>query len=333
MSETNETHEYQGASSTCRKQLLQSPVFAVLGGDARQLAVAAFLANAGCCVHCMGLDGRDAKADDLKTEDPDIPDLRIYHHVGYALEGCTAIILPYPASKDGETLYCPLSPELKITPDVLMDYQGKHPGTVIFGGRFPRAWKEKAEEKGFLWMDYEDSETLLLQNARLTAEGAIMTAMQLTDTALLNSPVAVLGYGRIGRQLAQLLTALGARVTVIARRCESRALAELQGCTSFNVSEISALTKGYRVIFNTVPHKILEKALLTILPCRTLVIELASAPGGLDPEGEREAVRRCGLQVVHAPALPGRYAPQTAGEIIARHILEVMKEYSGEVTK
>ena len=47
-----------------------------------------------------------------------------------------------------------------------------------------------------------------------------------------------------------------------------------------------------------------------------IIIELASAPGGVD----RECAAHYGIKVIHAPSLPGKYAPKTAAEIIARAI-------------
>ena len=79
------------------------------------------------------------------------------------------------------------------------------------------------------------------------------------------------------------------------------------------------------MIFNTVPAKVLDRETLSAMPCDTLVIELASAPGGLDPEGAKEAALRCGLQIIRAPGLPGRYAPQDAGRAVAECILETLR--------
>lgn len=59
-----------------------------------------------------------------------------------------------------------------------------------------------------------------------------MTAMELTDTALLGSRMAVIGYGRIGQFLARLLLAMGVSVTVCARRAESLAFARGDGCAT-----------------------------------------------------------------------------------------------------
>ncbi len=301
---------------------------ALLGGDARQLAVSAFLAEAGYEIRLMGLGDAEDGALSPPIGPPLPKGIKVYHRLDRALEGASAIVLPYPATKDGATVFCPLDTHHTITLAEVGAHVQKHPEVRVFGGRMPAPWVSKLRTAGCLITDYEDSEAFLIKNARLTAEGAIMTAMELTDTALLGAPMAVIGYGRIGQLLAHLLTVLGARVTVVARREESRAEAAAMGCHTLPPARMTELCTGYEVIFNTVPAVMLDKALLTALPCRTKIIELASAPGGLDPEGVTEATRRCGLQVIRAPSLPGRYAPKDAGEAIAACILSVMEEVS-----
>lgn len=300
-------------------------ILSVLGGDARQLAVSAFLVEAGYRVRIMGLGD---------AEDNGVPGsgyrllgkgVRLCHDLRRTLEGCDGVVLPYPSTKDGLTVPCPLDTQHTITLEAVGKYLSEHPSVPLFGGRLPAEWTASLRQRGCSVTDYEDDESFLIKNARLTAEGAVMTAMELTDTALLNTRLAVVGYGRIGQLLAQLLTALGGQVTVFARRRESLALAEAQGCRAVHTEDVSRLCHGYRVIFNTVPARIISKEILTVMPCDTLIIELASAPGGLDPDGAREATRRCGLQIVRAPSLPGRYAPWDAGRAIADCILSAEK--------
>lgn len=315
-------------SVTCRDATHnESITLTLLGGDARQFAVSASLAAAGYRVNLMGLG--EAEDGHLTSQGP-LPSMeegiRVYHRLDRALEGCAGIILPYPATKDGQTVFCPLDTQHTILLSDIEAFAAKHPAVTVFGGRLPKAMTEALSRQGCHVVDYEQDEAFLIRNARLTAEGAVMMAMELTDTALLNAPVAVIGYGRIGRLLAHLLSSLGAEVTVFARRSESLAEAEALGYRTAHTSDMGLLTTGYRVIFNTVPVILVGKEILAKLPCNTLVVELASAPGGLDPEGITEATGRCGLQVVRAPSLPGRYAPKDAGLAIADCILSALGE-------
>ena len=126
-------------------------------------------------------------------------------------------------------------------------------------------------------------------------------------------------FGRIGRLLAVKLKALGAAVTVAARREESRAEAEALGYTALPFDTLSG---GFDYVVNTVPERVLGEAFLCCLPETALLLELASAPGGYD----RNLAENLGLRCLAAPGLPGRSAPQSAAELLRREFRRAMKE-------
>lgn len=148
--------------------------------------------------------------------------------------------------------------------------------------------------------DYLRREELCLANAVPSAEGAIQIAMEETARTLHGTAALVIGYGRIGMALAPRLRGLGMDVTVCARRCETRALAEMQGFAAVPMEQLPAAAKAAPVIFNTVPALVLDETVLKGLPQETLVIDLASRPGGTD----FEAAKRLRTRVVWALSLP-----------------------------
>ena len=76
------------------------------------------------------------------------------------------------------------------------------------------------------------------------------------------------------------------------------------------------------VLFNTIPSPILTREVLEKIPSGALIIELASAPGGVDPA----AARVCRQKILRAPSLPGRVAPYTAGKILFETIRRILLE-------
>ncbi|MFQ9094410.1 MAG: NAD(P)-dependent oxidoreductase [Ruminococcus sp.] len=124
--------------------------------------------------------------------------------------------------------------------------------------------------------------------------------MEETARTLHGTAALVIGYGRIGMALAPRLRGLGMDVTVCARRCETRALAEMQGFAAVPLEQLPAAAKAALVIFNTVPALVLDETVLKGLPQETLVIDLASRPGGTD----FEAAKRLRTRVVWALSLP-----------------------------
>ena len=126
--------------------------------------------------------------------------------------------------------------------------------------------------------------------------------------------------------MAQKLQALGARVTVYARRREVRALAELSHHATMSLSEendyseLLQLPKHCRAIFNTVPKWIFTRKTLQNVPKNCVLIDLPSPPGGID----LAAAHELGLRTVWGTALPGKCAPETAGVILAEAISAII---------
>ena len=67
---------------------------------------------------------------------------------------------------------------------------------------------------------------------------------------------------------------------------------------------------------------IFDKDLLMNTDRNTLIIDLASAPGGVD----FEAAHKFRLDAVRALSLPGKCAPKTAGEIIKTTVFNIIEE-------
>ena len=198
------------------------------------------------------------------------------------------LVLPVPASPDGTTVPAPFGKA--ALPLETLAAHGK-PGALVLGGACG----------GILpWLESRGLAELCLANAVPSAEGAIQIAMEETARTLHGTAALVIGYGRIGMALAPRLRGLGMDVTVCARRCETRALAEMQGFAAVPMEQLPAAAKAAPVIFNTVPALVLDETVLKGLPQETLVIDLASRPGGTD----FEAAKRLRTRVVWALSLP-----------------------------
>ena len=149
-------------------------------------------------------------------------------------------------------------------------------------------------------------------NGRLTAEAAVELTAERLEDSLFEQPCLVLGYGCVGKPLADLLMALHASVTVAARRASARAEAVQSG---FRACCFDCLPAMQRVIFNTVPAAVLTPAALDAFGTECLWVELASVPGGLPTDYEP------GFQVIRANSLPGRRLPRSAAATLLDGIL------------
>lgn len=159
-------------------------------------------------------------------------------------------------------------------------------------------------------------------NAPPTAEGTVQIALEELPITLHGARVLVIGYGRVGKAAAQRFAALGARVSVSARKYEDLAWAEAMG---YGVEQTGALVGwlcGYDLVVNTVPARVLSGRELRDLKEGALVIDLASKPGGVD----FDAAARLGVKVVWALSLPGKVAPVSAGRAIKNTIYNILTE-------
>ena len=170
--------------------------------------------------------------------------------------------------------------------------------------------------------DFLQREDFSILNAIPTVEGAIQVAMEHTKHTIHGCRACVIGYGRIGRLLADKLDALGAMVSVSARKAEDFAWIRTQGFAALHSLRLEGKLREQDVIFNTVPHMMLPHARLSELKKTCLLVDLASAPGGVD----FKAAEKLGLNTQWALSLPGQVAPESAAQYLRDTLMAILNE-------
>lgn len=280
----------------------------ILGGDGRQIAMLHLLRERGIPVSAWGIGDASTEAD---WRD--------------AVRDAEVILLPLPSSGDGVRIRSPFREGLGLRFSCLLE--ALPPNTLICGGKLPQIWVEQARQAKLRVLDYFDSEALQLRNALPTVEGAILLALQALPVTLDGCEIAVLGYGRIASLLAEKLTALGATVTVYARKERDLIHARLRHCQSIRLcgsneqSSLCGLSESCRMVINTIPIPLVTEPILKCWPKACLLMELASLPGGFDIA----AAERLGFTRIAAAALPGKHFPETAGKILGETLMELVR--------
>ncbi|MBQ9951867.1 MAG: hypothetical protein IJO98_06990 [Clostridia bacterium] len=164
-----------------------------------------------------------------------------------------------------------------------------------------------------LWKD----ERLLTDNAWLTAEGAVSAAMNAGNASLKDCRCLVVGWGRIGKALTELLIGMHAKVTVASRSEKGRNSAAERGADVVSTYRLAESVGGKEIIFSTPPERVLTETELKHADPGAMVIDLSSAPFGVD----LEAARRLNLRAWREPKLPGRYCPFSAARALLQAIL------------
>lgn len=239
---------------------------------------------------------------------------RALARAGYAVEGPEEIAL-------ADYILLPLPLDAARTPLAEL-LRAARPGALALGGMLSEEAKGIAAEAGVELVDYFAREELTIRNAIPTAEGCIGILLRESTRTLWGANILLLGFGPVGQALGVRLAALGADVTVCARRPEQRALAESLGLRGAELARLGALAPAFDRVVNTIPAPVLTEPVLTALRPGSLIVDLASKPGGTD----FAAAQRLGLRAIHALSLPAVCAPETAGEAVARTVLAILRE-------
>ncbi len=257
----------------------------IVGGDSRLKIVKKALEKEGYSVDTVGLfEGDNGNVSTSKI-----------------------VIFPVPTTRDGVTVNAPLTG--KIIPLSTME-EAISPNTQVLCCNY--AFKSHKST------DYNCLDSYALLNAVPTAEGAIKIAIESTPFTLWNARVLVIGFGRVGKVLADRLKALGCRVTVSARKSSDFALISALNMEKTDTTLLNTSALDYDIIFNTVDFPVLNNEALENTPCRC-IIDLSSK-GGFD----LDFAKAQGITAIKAPGLPSIVAPKTAGKILAETILDLI---------
>ncbi|MBR1393567.1 MAG: NAD(P)-binding domain-containing protein [Ruminococcus sp.] len=202
-------------------------------------------------------------------------------------------------------------------------------GAPVLGGLADSGTVSLFESAGHPFADYFKRRELTVRNCIPTAEGALMIAMQEQAQTVFGSSVLAIGFGNVGRAVARLFSAVGAKVSCAVRRPDAAAEAESEGFAPVVMSQLAESISRFDTVINTAPALVIDEPLLKNMKPKALIIDLASRPGGVD----KAAAEALGVRLVHALALPGRVAPVTAGRYIAETVTDILTERGvGNVT-
>ena len=277
--------------------------FLVVGGDLRQVYLASRLAKE----HDVALMGFTKNL----INDSNI---KIIENTAENIPPTDYVVLPIPASSDGVTASCPFLGKNIMLDEILIRL--KENG-IVFGGKIDNRLKEFCENNGHLAIDYLQREELFVANAVPTAEGALQIAMEDLPITIFGARVLIIGFGRIGKVLTKMLVSLGADTMVATGSYSNNEWIKIYGAKPVPTAKIENYLADFDLIINTAPSIILDKKRLSKIPDNTLIIDLASKPGGVDFESAKVLSKK----TIWALSLPGKVAPMTSGEIIAHTIL------------
>ena len=283
--------------------------FAVVGGDKRSATLSNLLAKDGNTVHAFALEKYSLS--DAIVKKSSLASLKNKYD---------CVLLPIPLEGESGYLNAPFSINSYLLSDIFALFP---PGQRVVAGKVPHPLFEKAGRLGIALFDYLEREEFSVSNAIPSAEGAIQIALEKLPVTLNSANCLVIGNGRIGKVLTRYLSGFGAKVAVSARKYADFAWIEAFGNRALNTGDLSGKLSDFDLIFNTVPHMVLDEKLLKELNPNALIVDLASRPGGVD----LFTAKSLGIDVVWALSLPGKVAPLTAAETMKKTVYNILDEW------
>ena len=210
---------------------------------------------------------------------------------------CDMAVLPIVASSDGINISAPFS-QAPIPLSCIAEFI--RPNGLVFGGMISDDVKALYNSLGLNTVDYFLREELIIKNCIPTAEGALQIAMEELPKTIFNSEVIILGFGRVAKATASVFKALGAKVHIAARSYTALAQAEILGYDTFLISSLTEKLKNTDIVINTIPAVIMSRPVLSTIDRNTLILDLASKPGGVD----FDTAAQLDLKVIWALSLP-----------------------------
>lgn len=281
----------------------------IFGGDMRQVYMAEAFLNMGYPVFTYKIMEPVVHPNCTQLDTPD----ELFNR-------CKVLIGPIPLTRDHVAIASADTLEmntLKLASRLTKDH-------ILIGGMIPSPLATHCLQKGIPVFDLMKDEKITILNAIATAEGTIMEAIKNSNINLHGSRCLILGYGRCAKVLACKLKAMDTEVIVAARSEEQLAYAEAAGLRTIPIANIKSIIPSCHFIFNTVPAVILDKDCLSCVNKDVTIIDIASAPGGVDYEYALQQNINAKLCL----GLPGKVAPRTSADILVSKIDAFVKERS-----
>jgi dipicolinate synthase subunit A len=285
---------------------------AIVGGDERECEIARLAAETGATVRAYGFPFLDGG----------IPGVTHAASAADAMRDADYALFPIPGLAADGALYAPAAGETIVPDEELLSLLAA--GAHIILGMPDDRLRAAAAATGVELHEYESDTELMLLRAPAIVEGALAAAIEHTDVTIHRNEVGVVGQGNIGSLLARTLVALGACVHVFARNPVQRAAAYAAGATAHEPEELPEMAHRLVLLFSTVPALVVSRDVLERMVPGSVVIDLASPPGGID----LDAADQLGLRGIWARGL-GRRAPVTVGAsqwLGIRRRIEAIKE-------
>lgn len=287
-------------------------IIAVIGGDNRELILISQLKdNIAYSLRCFG-QAKGALPIDIMS----------CTNIGEALSGADILLLPMAGVSMQGMVYNAFGQLINLT---AADLTLMKSDAAVISGIASNYLSDICKIADKRLITTAESDAVAVPNSIPTAEGAISLAIKNSKETINGSKTLIIGYGRVGQALACRMQALGSNTYVVNRGDALWEKAECSGYSLLSWSSFAEELGEFDYIFNTVPAPVLTYFCLKHVKKEALLMDLASMPGGVD----QKAAAKLGINYIQALGLPGKFAPTSAGKILAAVYPLIIGEHLG----
>lgn len=226
------------------------------------------------------------------------------------------LICGLPFTRDGKTVNISIADPPTI-PCFLGMLTSSH---ILIGGNLPESVVSYCTWQGIKYYDIMTSADFVTKNARLTAEGLLIPLLTHTSFSICDCRVLLAGYGNCGREIADILRLFTNEIYIYDKEPGALKSARSKHFTAVSKKDIqnpSHKVHQINTIINTSPVNPFDDRTWESFPADCKIFNIASSALKLPfPASKR---------LLSCPGIPGKYAPKTAGNMIAKDICEHFK--------
>ena len=273
----------------------------LIGGDRRNLELAKLL-----------ICDENNVVKTFANENMNIEGVEEYSSLEEAISTSNIIVTAIPISKDKKYLtsnYTNLKIELEY-------FFSKLKNSFLISGMIPKEFEDIIKNNNNNVLDLLKDESYVIANAKITVEGIIKYLIENTKTSIFNSKILIIGYGRIGKILCNVLKNFTENIYCVSNRNDEIELMKANAIKSISYEELDKYLKEFEIIVNTVPKLILNNKKIMKLNKEVFVLDIASKPGGID----HDFAAKNNINCLWKLGIPSEISPIECAKIIKKFI-------------
>ncbi|MDD4110321.1 MAG: NAD(P)-dependent oxidoreductase [Clostridia bacterium] len=188
---------------------------------------------------------------------------------------------------------------------------------TIFAGNLSDEIKNIFGTKNIKLVNMIKDEQFVVDNAKLTAEGVLAHIISDTEKSIFENKILVLGFGRCGKEILNLLNKLGLDVSMVTFNKKKLAIIKNKMYLEY---EFFKDLKDFDIVINTIPTKIIGDEMLNYFNNNAIVLEIASV-NCLN----KELLASKSFNYILCPALPMVFSAESAGKIMFESIKRTLE--------